>query len=187
MKYSTQVHFCEDNLSNNPFTWVTNNYEIGEMNKWKHNGYLDGFSEWVSWIKQQWPDVECPTLAELASQLKAEYKNSDSFKYKFYQKGSGIGASFAKQEIAWIMNKKVRMGFLKENDNIYLFDLTDYTRNFSEPSEVGIRNWSILGDINQKQNREQDNPVLIENFMNWLKLNNQLSMEEKEFIVRKLL
>lgn len=186
MKHSANVHYCDENLQNNPFVWVTNNYEIGEMNRWKPKGCLDGFSRWIAWIKDTWPDVQCPTLANLAYELKKEHKNNDSLNYMFYQKGSGIGASFAEQEAVWIMNKKLRMGLLKEKDRIYMYDLTEYTKNYSEPQGMENRNWSILGAINQKQTRTQDKLLLLENFSRWLEENNCLSLQEKSFIADKL-
>lgn len=187
MKYSTNVHFCDENVNNNPFAWVVNNYEIGEMNRWKSKGCLDGFSEWIAWIKDTWPDVQCTTLANMAYELKKEHKDNDLFNYKFYQKGSGIGASFADQEVVWIMNKKLRMGLLKEKGKIYLYDLTEYIKNYAEPQEKGKRNWSIFGDINQKQTRTQDKPVLLEDLNRWLEINSQLSIQEKSFIANKLI
>lgn len=174
MKATTQTHFCDQNLSSNPFAWVTNNYEIGEVHLGKPRGCLEGFSQWIAWIKQSWPDVECPTLAQLAYKIRAEHKNNDTLKYKFYQKGTGIGASYADQEITWHMNKQFRLGLVGQANQEYVFDFTDYTKIYQEPQVVGERNWTLWGELNQKQTRPQDVPVPLHLFERWKVLKNQL-------------
>lgn len=187
MKYTTDVHFSDDNICNNPFGWVTNNYEIGEMNKWKPKGCLDGFSQWLAWIKMSWPDVQCPTIAELAQEIRAEYKDNSSLSYKFYEKGSGIGASYADEEVVWIMKQSFRLGLLKKDNEIYVYDYTDYTEDYAEPQKTGERNWTLFGEINQKQSRPQDKPMLLNKFNKWAEIEKTLNDEERTFIKSHLL
>lgn len=173
MKDTTSVHFCDLNLEYNPFAWVTNNYEIGEVQQWKDKGCLETFSRWIAWIKQTWPDAECPTLASLVHSIRTEHKNNDTLKYRFHQTGSGLGASYAGQEITWYMNKKFRLGLLKEAGQEYVFDYADYTREYREPVTPGERNWTLWGELNQKQTRPQDKPVPLSVFKHWDALNGQ--------------
>ena len=182
MKYTTQVHFCDENVKNNPFAWVTNNYEVGEMNRWKAKGCLNAFSQWITWIKKTWPDVQCPTIAELAEDIMKEYTNNDDLSYKFYEKGSGLGASYADEEIVWIMKKTFRLGLLKKENKIYVFDYTDYLVDYYEPQNIGERNWTLFGEINQKQTRLQDQPMLINKFPKWSEIEKALSDSERAFI-----
>ena len=59
-----------------------------------------------------------------------------------------------------------------------VIDFTDYTKPAFEPPDsnyregVVFRNWSLLGDINQKGLREQDKPIPLE----------ELNAHQKELI-----
>lgn len=159
MKATTEAHLGDENLARNPFGWVTNNYEIGEANRHKKAGALDAFSRWIGWIKETWPDATCPTLGELAGQIRADHPNNDTLAYTFQQKGTGLGASYADQEITWHMNKQHRVGFLRQAGQDFVFDYTNYAQTYKEPQVVGERNWTLWGEINQKQTRPQDAPV----------------------------
>jgi hypothetical protein len=44
---------------------------------------------------------------------------------------------------------------------------TDYTRDYAEPQGEGQRNWSILGEINQKGTRPQDKPIPLADWSRW--------------------
>lgn len=174
MQATTRVHFDEPNLSKNPFGWITNNYEIGEANRWRPKGCLEGFSRWIGWIKETWPDAECPTLAEFARTIRGEHPTNDTLRYRFDQTGTGLGASFADQEVRWYMNKQFRLGLLKQGGQEYVFDYADYTRHYQEPTRTGQRNWTLWGEINQKQTRPQDKPVPLDRFKPWPELQKQL-------------
>lgn len=174
MKATTCAHYCQENVARNPFGWITNNYEICEVSRCRKMGALDAFGDWVRWIKQTWPDVECPTMAELGMKIRQHYRNNDNLSYILTQKGTGIGASFAHQEVTWFMNKYFRLGIVKENGPSQLFDYTDYTKDYREPQEVGQRNWSLFGEINQKQTRPQDKPVLLKSSRLWPQLRQRI-------------
>ena len=62
------------------------------------------------------------------------------------------------------MNKDFRLALLKNvngNTPAKVIDFTNYTLPAHEPG-VMTRKWSLLGDINQKQTRPQDKPVVID-------------------------
>jgi hypothetical protein len=182
MKYTTNVHFCDENVCDNPFSWVTNNYEIGEMNKFQPKGGLIGFTQWLSWIKKTWPDVECPTIAEFAKEIREEYKDNNSLSYRFYENGSGIGASYQDEEIVWIMKKNFRLGLLKKDNIVNVIDFTEYSKDYTEPQKIGERNWTLFGEINQKQTRPQDKPILLNEFAKWAEIEKMLNDQERSFI-----
>jgi hypothetical protein len=94
----------------------------------------------------------------------------------FEEKGSGIGGSDSDLEIRWFMNKDFRLAIIRninQQTSERVIDFTRYDLPAREPLE-NTRKWSLLGDINQKQTRPQDKPVLL----------NELSAEAKS-IIRK--
>ncbi|MCL5998809.1 MAG: DUF3863 domain-containing protein [Chloroflexi bacterium] len=169
MQATTQAHFGAENVERNPFAWVTNCYEISEVNRARRHRpeTLQVFGEWVAWIKRTWPDAQCPTIAEFGQQVRAQHPDNESLAYILNQRGTGIGASFADQEVVWFMNKYFRLGIVKEKGKPFVMDYTDYTRLYQEPQEVGQRNWTLFGEINQKQIRPQDRPVPLAEFPRW--------------------
>lgn len=89
------------------------------------------------------------------------YYKSNSFNYRFVERGPGIGGSDADKEIRWYMNKDFRLALLKELNKKTPPEVIDFTRYdvpAKEPAEM-TRKWSLPGDINQKQLRPQDKPV----------------------------
>lgn len=174
MQATTEAHFCAENVARNPFAWVTNNYEISVIGRRRQEKDLAAFSDWIAWIKKTWPDVECPTVAEFGARIRAERKDNDSLKYILQQKGTGIGASFADQEVTWFMNMWFRLGIVQQSGRRYVFDYSDYTGDYREPRGAGPRNWSLLGEINQKQTRPQDKPIAINEFPLWPRLRERL-------------
>ena len=58
------------------------------------------------------------------------------------------------------MNKDFRLAITRDwqrNGRENVIDFTNYTLKASEPKDM-TRKWSLLGEINQKQSRPQDNP-----------------------------
>lgn len=162
MKHVTLAHFCDDNVKRNPFGWVTNTYEVGEATK--NPQMLDAFSEWIEWIQETWPRVRCTTIEEMADYIRARYPNNRGLCYTLSQRGSGIGASFSDQEVTWYMNRRFRLGIVNQSQEERVFDYIDYTLPYLEPKSLGVRDWTLYGEINQKQGRPQDLPCLLSDF-----------------------
>ncbi len=76
-------------------------------------------------------------------------------------RGTGIGGSDKDKEIRWYMNRGFRLAVLKDLPTGVerVIDFTRYDVPAKEPAEL-TRRWSLLGQINQKRTRPQDEPVL---------------------------
>ena len=153
MMHSTAIHF-DKGFELNGFGWVTNCWEISLP-------YApSSLKAWLSAIKERWPDVKMINQGEFGLIWRAHYK-SNSFNYRFVERGSGIGGSDANNEISWYMNKDFRLALLKDwkqGTPAKVIDFTRYDLKATEPAEM-TRKWSLLGQINQKQSRPQDKPV----------------------------
>lgn len=153
MMHSTAIHF-DKGFELNGFGWVTNCWEISLP-------YApSSLKAWLSAIKERWPGVKMINQGEFGLIWRAHYK-SNSFNYRFVERGSGIGGSDANNEISWYMNKDFRLALLKDwkqDTPAKVIDFTRYDLNATEPAEM-TRKWSLLGQINQKQSRPQDKPV----------------------------
>jgi len=152
MMHSTAIHF-DEGYKLNRFAWVTNCWELSLPID------VSSLTDWLATIKKRWPDVKVITQGEFGLLWRAHYK-TNSFDYKFVEKGSGIGGSDADKEIKWFMNKDFRLAVLKNIDqpaSAKVIDFTNYTLYAKEPAEM-TRKWSLLGEINQKQSRPQDKP-----------------------------
>lgn len=166
MMHTTAIHF-DDGFQRNGFAWVTNCWEL----------CLDidtqGLTDWLDAIRQRWPDVKCVTQGEFGLLWRDTYKRND-FNYRFFEKGSGIGGSDANKEIVWYMNKRFRLAILKDlnSDEKYVIDFTRYDVKAQEPISGSTRNWTLYGEINQKQTRLQDKPINID----------QLTGQQKDII-----
>jgi len=153
MMHSTAIHF-DKGYELNGFGWVTNCWEISLP----YDPAL--LKDWLAAIRKRWPGVKLITQGEFGLLWRAHYK-SNSFNYRFVERGSGIGGSDANNEISWFMNKDFRLALLKDwkkNTPEKVIDFTRYDVPAAEPAEM-TRKWSLLGEINQKQSRPQDKPV----------------------------
>ena len=57
-------------------------------------------------------------------------------------------------KIRWLMNKTFRLALLSEKSKgskEMVIDFTRYDLKAKEPVSGSTRNWSLMGDINQKQ------------------------------------
>ncbi|MFD0793099.1 DUF3863 domain-containing protein [Mucilaginibacter litoreus] len=156
MMHTTAINF-DKGFELNGFGWVTNCWELSLPYDF---AYL---KDWLSAIKQRWPDTRLITQGEFGLTWRKHFK-SNSFNYRFVERGSGIGGSDANKEIRWFMNKHFRLGLLSnlETDGAAkVIDFTNYTLKAHEPVAM-TRKWSLMGDINQKQTRLQDRPVPID-------------------------
>ena len=73
---------------------------------------------------------------------------------------AGVGCSDANLEIRWFMNRQFRLALLhdwEKSSPETVIDFTRYDLPAREPQDLS-RNWSLLGRINQKQTRPQDQP-----------------------------
>ena len=155
MLHTTAIHF-DRGFELNGFAWVTNCWEVSLPID------VTGLTNWLSEIKKRWPDVKFITQGEFGLIWRKHYRDN-SFNYRFEEIGSGIGGSDADKEIRWFMNKGFRLALLSDlnKDNTEtVIDFTRYDLPAKEPSEM-TRRWSLMGDINQKQTRPQDKPVLL--------------------------
>lgn len=156
MIHTTSIHF-DDGFQQNDFAWVTNCWEL----------CLDidtqGLTDWLTAIRQRWPEVKCVTQGEFGLLWRDTYKKND-FNYRFFERGSGIGGSDADKEIMWYMNKRFRLAILKDlnSGKKFVIDFTRYDVKAEEPISGSTRNWTLYGEINQKRTRQQDEPVCID-------------------------
>jgi hypothetical protein len=74
------------------------------------------------------------------------------------------------------MNKSFRLAILRDlkTKEEKVIDFTPYDLKVMEPESGSTRNWTLYGDINQKQTREQDTPIP----------KSKLSKEQKNMIIR---
>jgi hypothetical protein len=156
MMHTTAIHF-DRGFELNGFSWVTNCWEVSLPID------PDGLTFWLSEIKKRWPDVKFITQGEFGMIWRENFK-SNSFSYRFQETGSGIGGSDPDKEIRWFMNKKFRLALLKDlkTGEERVIDFTRYYKSLKEPESGSTRNWSIMGEINQKQTRPEDKPIPID-------------------------
>ena len=170
MLHSTAIHF-DRGFDLNGFAWVTNCWEISLPIE------VSGLTRWLSEIKKRWPDTEFITQGEFGLIWRNNFKTND-FNYRFEEMGSGIGGSDAGMKIRWMMNKTFRLALLsedKKDSEEKVIDFTRYDLKAEEPVSASTRNWSLMGEINQKQIRSQDKPVTF----------NRLG-EESKLIIQKI-
>jgi len=156
MMHTTAIHF-DKGYDLNGFGWVTNCWEVSLPIA------VSSLKDWLAAVKKRWPGVKLITQGEFGLLWRAHYK-SNSFNYRFTERGSGIGGSDADNQISWFMNKDFRLALLKDwkkDSPEKVIDFTRYDVPAQEPAEM-TRKWSLLGQINQKQSRQQDKPVLLD-------------------------
>ncbi|UOE47228.1 DUF3863 domain-containing protein [Mucilaginibacter sp. SMC90] len=156
MMHTTAIHF-DKGFELNGFGWVTNCWELSLPYD------PSSLKNWLAAIRKRWPDTKLITQGEFGLLWRKHYK-TNSFDYRFVERGSGIGGSDANNEIKWFMNKDFRLALLrdwKSNTSEKVIDFTRYDLHVTEPKEM-TRKWSLLGAINQKQSRPQDKPVPVD-------------------------
>jgi hypothetical protein len=157
MMHTTAIHF-DKGFQLNGFAWVTNCWELSLPYA------ISSMTLWLREIKKRWPGVKCITQGEFGLIWRKHYKQN-TFDYRFEETGSGIGGSDKDKKIRWFMNKDFRLALLGgiDGDNEKVIDLTRYDLSAKEPESGSTRNWSLMGEINQKGIREQDKPVPVNN------------------------
>ncbi|GAA2879264.1 hypothetical protein GCM10010517_41500 [Streptosporangium fragile] len=166
MQATGEAHLDERNVERNGLGWVTVNYEIAEVSRGMavDPAILGRFGDWLAWMASRWPDLACPTMAGLGEEHRARHADNESLRYILRQEGTGIDASTAGERVTWFMNADHRLGVVDGLEPAKVFDYTDYRRPVPEPQGPGERNWSFLGEINQKRTRPQDAPVPVAEF-----------------------
>lgn len=162
MMHTSAIHF-DKGFEANGFAWVTNCWEVSLPIP------VEGLTRWLESVQNRWPDVKLIPQGEFGLIWRSHFK-SNSFHYRFEERGSGIGGSDADKEIRWYMNKQFRLATLTALDpgaQTMVIDFTRYDQPAREPISGSGRNWSLMGEINQKQTRQQDKPVPLEG---WKKL-----------------
>lgn len=155
---TTAVHFGQG-FQLNKFAWVTNCWEISLI---EPIGHLEILTAWLKEIRKRWPDAKCITQGEFGLLWRKDFPDNRNLSYLFTQTGTGIGGSDKDKQIWWFMNQRFRLALLRDlnNEETKVIDFTRYDLPAQEPQTLS-RNWSLLGTINQKQTRPQDQPVVI--------------------------
>lgn len=154
MLHTTSVHF-DRGFALNGFAWVTNCWELCLPYD------VSGLTRWLSEVRKRWPAIRLITQGEFGLVWRAHFRAND-FDYRFEEAGSGIGGSDADKRIRWFMNRTFRLGLLSRLDkrgDETVIDFTRYDIKAVEPVSGTTRNWSLMGEINQKGTRPQDAPV----------------------------
>jgi hypothetical protein len=169
---TTAAHF-DTGFALNGWAWVTNCWEISLV---PQIGHLEVLTRWAKRLRERWPSAECLTLGDFGNAYRARYPNNDGLRYRFVQRGTGIGGSEVPLEIRWFMCREFRMALLRswrKPGTERVIDFTRYDLPAREPRDL-TRNWSLMGRINQKGTRPQDAPVPFES----------LAAEEKALVFR---
>lgn len=174
LQVNTNAHFVES-MPYNPFTWLTVAIEAALVHEIPS---LSKITDWLRWMKQQWPDTVCPTMLEFGSEFRQQYPNNDTISYELHQSGSGMGPAKKGEEIIWFMNKTFRLGIHRnKRGKQTIFDFTRYSQHYSEPQKLGERNWGLVDLINQKGIRKQDKPIPVEKCL-WKSEINEILMKK---------
>lgn len=156
MLATTAAHF-DTGFALNQFAWVTNCWEVVLV---PLIGHLEVLTAWLREIRRRWPQAQCITQGEFGLTWREHHRDNAALDYRFVQRGTGIGGSDAKREIRWFMNRDFRLALLQDwvaHEPWQVIDYTRYDLPAQEPQTL-VRNWSLLGEINQKQMRPQDAP-----------------------------
>ncbi|HJP64200.1 MAG TPA: DUF3863 domain-containing protein [Mucilaginibacter sp.] len=159
------IHF-DRGFELNGFGWVTNIWEAQLVHEFGKGLVCGALEMWVTDTKKRWPDTHFVTYGEFGDIWRKQHKNNDQLDYRFEERGSGFGDSYNNLEIKWYMNKDFRLALLRDWHQETPYSVIDFTRYdlpATEPPdpdpEHPVKNWSLLGQINQKGLRPQDKPV----------------------------
>jgi hypothetical protein len=173
MVETTAAHF-DAGFKLNGWAWVTNCWEVSLV---PQIGNLDVLTRWAKRIRERWPGAECLTLGDFGAAFRAQHKDNEGWRYRFAQRGTGIGGSERQIEVRWFMSREFRLALerdWKAKEKEQVIDFTRYDLPAREPADA-TRRWSLMGRINQKRTRPQDVPVPL----------SALSPDERVLIVRR--
>jgi len=154
---TTAAHF-DAGFALNGWAWVTNCWEISLV---PQIGHLEVLTRWTKRIRERWPSAECLTLGDFGNAFRAQFPNNENLRYRFVQRGTGVGGSEVPLEIRWFMCREFRLALLRswrDKGPERVIDFTRYDLPAREPQDL-TRSWSLMGRINQKRTRPQDEPV----------------------------
>jgi len=158
MLASTATHF-DTGFAMNRWAWVTVCWEIALFSEIPY--LADGLKRWCTETRLRWPDARFVTQGQLGLAWRRQYQDNTDLDYRFVQRGTGLGGSDENLEIRWFMNRQFRLALLRDwkaDGPESVIDYTRYDLPAAEPQGI-VRNWSLMGQINQKQTRPQDRPV----------------------------
>lgn len=163
---TSEAHLNDRNVERNGLGWLTVNYEISEVARGlAHDpSTLDAWTGWLRGLRERWSDLEVTTIDRFGEEWRRRHPDHEGLAYLLEQTGSGVQGSRAGETVTWFMNADFRLGIVRSGDAVDVFDYTAYADAPAEPSELGDRRWSLLGEINQKQTRPQDRPVPLGRF-----------------------
>ncbi|WP_424448386.1 DUF3863 domain-containing protein [Microbacterium arborescens] len=164
---TSEAHLNDRNVERNGLGWLTVNYEISEVARGLETDptMLDAWAGWLGGLRERWPDLRMPTIADFGEEWRARHPDNDGLAYLLQQHGSGVQASRLGETVTWFMTAGFRLGVVSDDDGVRVFDYTAYDGTAVEPSDLGDRRWSLLGEINQKRTRPQDEPVPLRRFL----------------------
>ena len=157
MVETTAAHF-DAGFALNGWAWVTNCWEVSLVPQIKN---LDVLTRWAARIRERWPGAEYLTLGDFGTAFRAQHRDNARWRYRFDQRGTGIGGSDREIEVRWFMAKEFRLALerdWKAKGPERVIDFTRYDAPAREPADA-TRRWSLMGRINQKRTRPQDAPV----------------------------
>jgi hypothetical protein len=163
MMAATTVHF-DRGFELNRFAWVTNIWEVSLMEEFRKKSKQTGLkslTKWLSGVHGRWPSAQCVSHGEFGLIWRRHQRSNAGLDYRFEERGTGIGGSDADKEIRWFMNREFRLALLRRWNSVEperVIDFTRYDLPAHEPKGM-TRRWSLMGRINQKDLRRQDEPI----------------------------
>ncbi|QJU55743.1 DUF3863 domain-containing protein [Herbiconiux sp. KACC 21604] len=167
LEATSAAHLGAPNVERNGLGWLTVNYEISEVHRGLETdpGLLDAWGGWLASLRSEWPDLRVTPIADFGAEWSAANPDDAALAYLLRQEGSGVQASTLGERVTWFMCADFRLGVVDGSSDPLVFDYTDYRPEAHEPTELGDRRWSLLGEINQKRTRAQDAPQPIGSFL----------------------
>jgi hypothetical protein len=167
LEATSAAHLDDRNVERNGLGWLTVNYEVAEVSRGLELDptILKAWSGWLAGLRDRWPDLAAPTLAGLGDEWRAAQPDNTSLDYLLQQEGTGVQASRAGERVTWFMTDRFRLGVVDGDTAPAVFDFTSYDDVPAEPDIAGERLWSVLGELNQKRTRPQDEPVELRAFL----------------------
>jgi hypothetical protein len=167
--HTQSIHF-DRGLELNGFGWIPNIWEAAlvkrpERKDWGESFIPAAMTKWVTDTVKRWPDVKFVTFGEFGELWRKHYR-SNTWNYRFEERGLGIGNSWGNEDIRWFMNRSFRLAMVRNwqlNTPELVIDFTRYDLPAHEPADPSpdnpIKDWSLMNRINQKGLRKQDRPI----------------------------
>ncbi len=169
--HTQSIHF-DRGYELNGFGWIPNIWEAALVKRPERKDWGEAFipaamEKWVTGTVKRWPDVKFITFGDYGEIWRKHYR-SNTWNYRFEERGLGIGNSWGNEDIRWFMNKSFRLAMVsnwQQNTPELVIDFTRYDLPAREPADPSpqhpVKDWSLMNRINQKGLRPQDKPVPI--------------------------